>query len=631
MADSVEEQPKADKFRKCFEDFLNMTQDERRRAERRRDYRDLKQWDASQVAKLEARKQAPIVFDQFSQKVDSICGLEVQSRSDPKALPVHKKQEQASEVITDALRFVESKQYLDETFSECFEDKLVEGYDAIITEVEKKGKEWIIQPRRIPWDRCYYDPYSRNHDFSDSTRFGITLWMYVDDAVKLNTDREEEIRHSVNNQHEDDTFSDRPNYWVSSTKDRIRVNQEYYLENGKWKLIYYSGDLIIIDPKDSPYKDDDGNPMCPIEMDCDYVDRDNNRWGYMERLIDVQDEINHRRSKALYMLSRKKVIATAGAFLDKTKSQVLSELAKAEAYLERNPNSEVEIDDNTDLGSAQLNFYRDATVAMDSVGTNPELSGRTEGAVSGRAFIARQQSGMAELSRIFARHSNFKRRVYRQIWFRMHQYWKDEKWIRVSDNQNAMRFVGLNVPVTFIEKKLEERTGLNIQSLLDQNPGLQEEIQQQVQADPRLGEVVETRNNVKELDMDIILEEAPDSAVLRQEQFETIANLAASRGDPQMFRALVMLSDMSNKKQVLEMFEGNEQESAARSQAEEEARQVQMQQIASALGKEIAETENIQADTAKKLSEVPLNQAKAQDEMASAAQKFNNTANTGVQ
>jgi len=585
VADNVNKKPiDIDTKEHCsrFEQFLDITQSERERAEKRRDYRDLKQWDAKQIATLNG---------------DAICGLEVQGRTDPKALPVLPIHEKAAEVITDALRFVESRQHLDETFTECFEDKIVEGYGGIIIEVKKNTKgEYIIKPRRIPWDRLYYDPYSREKDFSDAAFKGITLWMDIDDAVALNPSKKAEIEAILTSKSEDETFGDRPNHWKDSERKRIRVNQEYYRKGDKWYVVYYSGDTVIIPPKESPYKDEDGLSMCPIEMDCDYIDRDNNRWGYMQRLIDVQDEINHRRSKALHMLSRKKVIADHGAFPEMTRSQVLAELAKAEAYLIKSPGTEVNIDDNQDLGQSQLAFYQDAKMAMDSIGTNPELSGRTQGAVSGRAYIARQQSGMVELANVFARHSNFKRRVFRQIWLRMRQFWTEEKWIRVSDNPNATKFVGINIPVTFLEQKLQMTTGKDIKQLIRENPRLEQEMQMAYQQDPRLGEVVETRNDVKELDMDITIEESAENAILQQEQFDTIANLAATRGDPQMFRALVMLSSIKGKKEVLEMLDGNEEQAAAQAQKVE-------QQLAIEMADKQSEIEERQSKTRKQNAE----------------------------
>lgn len=611
----------SEKFRKRFQNFLNLTEDERVRAEKRRDYRDLKQWTTSEAAKIESRGQNPIVFDQFGKKVDGIVGLEVERRSDPKAYPVNPNDEKAAEVITDALRYVELKSDFDEMASDIFEDCLVEGCGGASVVVEKVGKEYQVKLEQYRWDRTYYDPHSRAYDFSDAAFIGTTIWMYVDDAVKLNPKREDEIRNLVGeNYFEDETFEDRPRdsagVWRDSELERIRVNHEFYLEGGVWKEVFYSGNFVIIDSEDSAYEDENGDPMCPIELESHYMDRDNNRYGYTQRLIDVQDEINHRRSKALFLLGSKTIVAEKGAFGDLSRNQVLEEFRKGMAFIEKMPNSEVEIDNQQDLGQSQVAFYQDAQNAIDSIGVNPELTGRTEGAISGRAFLARQQGGMTELARVFSRHSSWKRRIYTQIWLRIKQYWDKEKWIRVTDNENAMRFIGLNIPVTRVEKELERQSGMDIDKLREINRDqVNAFIDQEVEQDPSMGDVVETRNDVKQLDMDIVIEEAPDTAVLQQEQFDTLASLAGTRADPQMFEALIMASTIKNKEQILEKFQGNEQ---AQQAAQQQAQQQQELQQAMVQG----ELQKTQSETAKNMADVQLKGAQTKDEEASAIERI---------
>ena len=622
MAHKVDKEKKRNLvFRDHFEQFIDATEEERVRAEKRRDYRDLKQWTEQEASKIEGRGQAAIVFDQYSKKVDGITGLEVNRRTDPKALPVHPKQEKASEVITDGLRFVESKTHLDETSTEVFEDKIVEGYGGSIVEVEKVKDEFKILINRIPWDRIYFDPHSREKDFSDCSYFGITLWMDMQDAIELNPKKEGEIKGLVESaQAADDTFEDRPKDWVDTDRERVRINQEYYLDKGVWHEVFFSGDLVVIEAKVSPYLDEDGDPMNPIELQSDFIDRENNRWGYMQRLVDVQDEINHRRSKALYMLSTVSLIVQKGALGELSRTEALRELTKAQSLLELiNPEGAI-IDRNQEMGSAQLGFYQDAQQAMDSVGINPELTGSTDSAISGRAFIARQQSGMTELARIMATHSNWKKRIYTQIWLRMKQFWTKEKWIRVSDNENAMRFVGINVPITRAEALLEEQSSKTIEQLRDQLGGDQVDaaIAQAVQNDPLMGEVVETRNDVKKLNMDIMIEEVPDTAILQQEQFDTLAGLASARVDPPMFEALLKLSSIPNKDEVLKMLRPDDEATSKQAQLQEMSIQLELE------GKK-ADTENTQADTANTLAEtqetlskIPLNDAKGMNERASA-------------
>lgn len=610
-------------WKKHFEDFVDVSEQERLRAEKRRDYRDLKQWTDQEVAALEARGQAAIVFDQFSKKVDAIVGLEVQMRTDPKAYPVTKKHEKAAEAITDALRYVEQQTFFDDIASDVFEDKIVEGYGGSIIEYDPESG--MIEINQIPWDRLYYDPYSRNKTFSDSKYFGITLWLDLDDAKQRFKDKADEIDNMLNNRAGDITFDDRPNDWIHYGRKRVRVNQEYYMSEKGWVEVFYAGDVILREPKPSSYLDCDGKPTCPIELQSDYIDRDNNRWGYTERLIDVQDEINHRRSKALFMLSSKSVLAERGAFGELSPDEVLNELRKGMSYLEYSQlgagNPPI-IDGQQELGASQIQFYQDAQQAMDSVGINPELTGQTDQAISGRAFMARQQGGMMELRRIFARHREWKTRVYRQIWARIKQFWNEEKWVRVTDDENAAKFVGINVPITRIEKMLEQQTRMMIDEVRDKaGDEVDDFVQMATQQNPLMGQVVEVRNDVAQIDMDIVVEDAPETYIQQQEQFETLAQLAGTRADPEMFKALVKLSQIPNKDDILEMFEPDKQQQAAIAQAQQQQQAIEQAVIQTDIENKQADTAKTKVDIMKVMSEINLNEAKAKDEMASAVER----------
>jgi len=597
-----------EEFKIHFQDFLTATSEERVRAESRRDYRDLKQWTESQAQVLESRGQAAIVFDQFGKKVDAICGLEVDSRTDPKAFPLKRKEEKAADAITDALRYVELNTGFDALASEVFEDKIVEGYGGVIVEYNPKKKR--IEINQLYWDRIYYDSHSRRKDFKDATYVGITLWMDKSDAVQRWPDSKEQIEGLIGGNNGDDglTFEDRPT-WVDTKRKRLRVNQEYYVEKDVWHEVFYAGDTILTKAKPSPYLDCDGEPSNPIELQSDFTDRENNRYGYVERLKDPQDEINHRRSKALFLLSSKTVIADRGAFGDTPRQHVLDELKKGDTFLEPMKDARVEIDSQTEIGATQFQFYQDAQNAMDSIGINPELTGGTENAISGRAFQARQQGGMVELKRMYARHSEWKKRVYIQQWARIKQFWDEPKWIRVGSDPNSMKFIGINVPIRAIDKILEKKSGMSIDDLMEEEPQTEAFIEQAIAQDPRLAEVVETRNDVSALNMDIDIENAPDSISIQHEQFEVLANLVGTGADREMFVALLELSDLPKKDEVLEKFKGSGKEEEQKAQAQQEQQELQKEAI-------MAELENKQADTA------PLKQAQTIDEMASAKQRL---------
>jgi len=207
----------------------------------------------------------------------------------------------------------------------------------------------------------------------------------------------------------------------------------------------------------------------------------------------------------------------------------------------------------------------------------------------------------------------------------MRQFWTEEKWVRVTDNENALRFVGLNVPITMVEKQLEESAGMDINKIRERNPDAVDAfIKQEIQANPALGQVVEKRNDVKQLEMDIILEEVPDTAIIQQEQFEMLANLAGTRGDPQMFEALLELSNMPNKDAVLEKFKPDEQ-------AQQQQAQVQQQAMQMETADKMADIAKKQAEAQKTAAEIPLVEAQTKDELASAVERVGKTSTMGLQ
>lgn len=604
MADGMSKEDTADKAERCgqrFEDFIHFTQDERQRAERRRDYRDLKQWTEEQAKVLQDRGQAPIVIDFIGKKVDALMGVEIQRRTDPKAYPRTPEHEQAADAITDALRYVEEATNLDALATEVFEEKIVEGYSGAIVDVVQNARgEYDVAVLLAHWDRVYFDPHSREKDFSDSTYFGLTTWLDVDEAGALFPEHAEELADYVKRTSMEDTaFDDRPVEWIDRARNRVRINQEWYLENGRWMLHYYTEGLVLREPTESHLLDADGNPCCPMELESDFVDRENNRYGFIERLIDPQDEINHRRSKALYLLSSAQVITEPGAVKDKEAAS--RELRKAQGWIEVSPNKRFDVDRNIEMGQAQLAFYQEAKAEMDSVGVNPELAGRTDTAISGRAFQARQQGGLTELAHIYSRHSEWKRRVYRQIWARIKQYWTAQKWVRVTDNDDAMRWVGLNIPVTLAERMIEQRTGMDLAQIRRQYG---QELQQYIQQRPDLGAIVEVRNEVAELDVDIVIEEAPDTITIQQEQFETLADVLRAGLPPEYTRALIELSQMRDKRRVLDLLEGDEQEKAARQQQEQQQQEIAARGAAAEIAEKESKAELNQASAAAKLADI---------------------------
>ena len=144
-------------FVKDFENFLTVTEASRMAAEQDRDYVDHKQWTEKEVSVLEGRNQAPVVINRVKVKVNLLTGLQKTQRTDPKALPRTPEHQDASDAATEALRFVADNTDFDNTSSDVFEDEVVWGYGASITEVKEAGNEFEINVNQILADRFYYE------------------------------------------------------------------------------------------------------------------------------------------------------------------------------------------------------------------------------------------------------------------------------------------------------------------------------------------------------------------------------------------------------------------------------------------------------------------------------------------
>lgn len=601
MEDGVDVQARQDEF----EAFLTATQEARDLSARDRDYRDHKQWTDDEVRKLQARGQAPVVINRIKTKVNTLTGIQRQRRRDPKALPRTPKHEKDADSITDALRFVADNADFEHASSDVFEDIAVWGYAGAITEIERKTEEIRINP--IMGDRLYFDPHSRRLDFKDAKYMGIVIWMDEADAKEQFGAKADDIAAMFDDAGE--TFEDKP-LWIDRKRKRLRVCQHYYLKGGKWYECYFTYQLYLKPPKPSPYLDENGEPTNPIEAQAAYIDRDNNRYGEVRAYIWAQDEVNHRRSKALYNLSTRQTMGDKGVVDTDTMKQ---EMAKANGHVELlgGPNMRFEVLNNNDQTEGQLLLYQDAKADIDTVGANAALSGTQDKSLSGRALEALQQGGIAELGGLFDGHAYWEKRVYRQMWARIKQFWTGERWVRVTDNEDNLRWVGLNQPVTY-GQALQEKAQQG-----DQRAQQILQIMLQTQ-DPRLNEQQGVKNNVAELDVDVILTQSVDYASIKQEQFQTMAELAKAYGPEAVpFEAMLRLSDMTNKEEVLDLLKPDKEADPAQVQAQQ---QLQAEVAQLEFRGRAAEVEKTEAD-------VKATQAKAAKDFADAeAQALENLA-----
>jgi hypothetical protein len=505
-----------------FEEAEEAGSDGRDLGYRCRDYFDGKQLTEDQRQVYAKRKQPSIVINRVRRKVDWLRGLEMQSRTDPKAFPRTPKHEQGANAATDALRFVVDETDFDRKRSWVWENLLVEGVGGV--EVIHEGED--IRINYYHADRLFYDPHSRLPDFSDARYKGAVVWVDADDLIAQFPGKETEIRASCAHGSEISAhFDDVPRWkqWTDTSRKRVRFVLIYWLDGGVWRWAQYVVGGVLSDGE-SPYTDEKGASVCPLIMASAYVDREGTRYGVVRDMLDPQDEINMRRSKLLHFLNTRQTSGVKGAV---SVAKLKSELAKPDGHVEIDPDAAIgareagvpafQIIPQQDQIAGQFSLLQEAKSEIDLMGANSGLAGKEPGQQSGRAILARQQGGLIEIAPLTDNLSDFTRTVYRHIWMRIRQLWREEKWVRVTDDERNVRFVGLNRPVTLAEQigaLAPEMQGAAIQRL-----GL-------VPGDPRLQMPVGMENPVEEIDVDIMLEEVPDAVTLEAETFQAIASVA---------------------------------------------------------------------------------------------------------
>lgn len=510
--------PDHGKLLRQFEEAFDTTQDARRDSERDRDYYDGKQYTDDELETLRQRKQPPVVSNRIKPKIDALLGFAKKKQMQPKAYPRTPKHEQEADSITDAVRFACDQARFDVVRMDAAENLFIEGIPACTVTVEMRGGQPEIKITHVPWDRLYYDPHSRKRDFSDANYLGVVLWMDEAEAKRLASDQSVvDGCYGEADTGEGETYDDRPKVsWSDSKRKRIRVLQHRWQEAGQWMTAIVCKGGFLRDPQPSPYLNEHGEPECDLIAGSAYIDRDNNRYGDVRQMISPQDEINKRRSKALHLLNSQKIVADMGAVADV--EQTRREMAKPDGYVEKMPDSHFEIIEQQALVAGQFQLLQEAKAEIDASGVDPALSGDTQ-APSGRSQEMLTQMGLAEKEVTFTALQDWCWRVYRATWNRIRQYWTEERWIRVTDDQRNLKWVALNQQVI----------------------------------DPQTGQPT-IQNPVGELDVDIILEDGPDSVTIQSEQYQQLVEL--KKADPSIPTvAVIEASQLRNKDKLVEMMQ----------------------------------------------------------------------------
>ena len=551
-----------------FEESEMARMDEIDLAQRDRDYFDHVQWTRDEIKVLKERGQPLITVNKVADKVQLLCGMERKARTDPKAFARTPAEEDRADAATQALRYIADDNDFSIVRSEVFSNMLIEGAGGADLGLEDDGQgSCNITITTIPWDRIWYDPHSRSYDFSDARYKGMVIWTDRDALQEMypGEDVQDVIESSFSST--DYQYNDRPEtaFWTDNNRTRIRLVQCDWAERGTWWRATYTKSGLLAAPQRSKFKDRKGKSCSGLLLQSSYINRENQRYGMVRGLISLQDEINKRRSKALHLLSVRQVIAEQGAVPDVDKAR--REVAKPDGYIEVMPGLKFEIEQTADLAAGQFQLLQHATAEMQLSGPNAAMSGTDPRELSGRAILAQQAGGAAQNEPLADALRFWSRRVYESCWMAAREYWKAGKWVRVTDDLNETRWVGINRPVRLMDKLADMPEQHRAMVMQQMQPPLQP-------GDPRLQQVIGIENDISDLDVDITIEEGIDIPSLQAEEFQSLVQLASVQPGLIPGDVLIAASGLRDKDMILQRMKEHQQQQA---QAQQQAGQIAAQ------------------------------------------------------
>ncbi len=615
--------PPQERLRKMFDDARTQSNTNRLQAQIWRDYYDgPKQLNSGVRTTLRMRGQPAIWTNRCQPAVDGILGVEEASKVDPRAYPRNPtpEDENASDIATKTLRYIADVSNFDGTIQDCLENFLIEGTEAVI--VEADGED--IPITQIRYEEFFFDPYSRRNDFKDAKYLGIAQWKDASDIKAAWPEQYRAMGDPMTGATGpsgalDSTWQDRPDNiipWVDRQRQRMMVVEVYYNqdrgEGAQWYHCIYCAAGVFVHEV-SPYRDKKtGMTLCPIEAESCYVDRENNRYGRIQNMIPIQDEINARRSRLLHLANSRQIqeVTPGSAQVDSVVAR--KEAARADGVIPAG----WQLVQTTDIARGQAELLAESKAEIERMGPTPAVLSQQGGDRSGRASLVLQQAGMTELARPLGRHNDFRERIYRAAWQRAQQFWTAPMFIRVTDEVKAPEFLQINEPA-FDEAgqpvlDTDERGMPKLQPVAgpDGQPVIDPMTQQ-----PAMQPVQKINNRIAEMDMDIIVTTAPDTANLQQEVFAELMGIVEKVGLQAVFSpefALILeMAPLQNKAEILEKIkqaQGGEDPKLA--QAAQMIEQLQAQVAELTQGMAAAEQAKTIADTAKVEADTELSEAK---------------------
>jgi hypothetical protein len=461
------------------------------------DFYDGIQWAENDAAVLRERGQSPLVVNVIAQSINWIVGSEKRGRVDARVLPRRKEGAAPAEKKTQLLKYLSDSN--DTVFhqSRAFADAATVGIGWMEDGLFGEDDEEQLATRYESWRNMLWDSAGTELDLTDCRYVFRAKWVDEDVAITFfparavlitkaagnamragwTTDQGDDPMDSIEQSR--DTAGGFTN--VNTNRRRVRIIEAWIrrpepierLQGGgefhgdmfdpysqvhadlvasgqakkvtrpgmRMYCVIFTSEGLLWEGK-SPYRHNKF-PFTPV---WGYRrGRDNMPYGVVRGLRDLQEDINKRFSKALFILSSNKVIVEEGAISNM--KDFLTEIARPDgvAQVKKGMIGSVKTDVDRDLAPAHLELMtRSISMVQQVGGVTDELMGRTTNATSGVAVQARQQQGMQSTSLLFDNLRYAAKLMGEKRLSNIEQFMSEAKQFRITNMRGTPTYVTIN-------------------------------------------------------------------------------------------------------------------------------------------------------------------------------------------
>lgn len=458
------------------------------------------QWDEIDAATVRDRGQMPLVYNVIATTVNWVIGTEKRGRSDFHILPRKKDAAQPAEKKTQLLKYLADCNRTPFHRSRAFKDSVVAGIgwleDGWLGE-DEDGEP--IYSRYESWRNILWDSAATELDLSDARYEFRAKWVDLDIAIALfkgragllkRSSREAERFVSATGEYGDDVMDSaeldmermggstrHPN---SFTRERVRIIECWFKHPESTKKIKggtFSGEIFdeyspghteevergeaevsqkptmrvhvalfttmgLLHLSPSPYRHN-RYPFTPIWGNK--RGKDGLPYGLVRNLVDINQDINKRASKALHIISTNKTLIEENAVDDH--DETADELSQPDAYvvLKSGGLKKIKLDVDRELAPAHMQMMERSILMIQQVGgVTDENLGRKTNATSGVAIEKRQDQGAATTTHYFD-NLRFAMQVQgeKQVSL-IEQFVSEQKQFRITNMRGRPEYVTVN-------------------------------------------------------------------------------------------------------------------------------------------------------------------------------------------